>query len=152
MAQKEYQLLHQDENLQLPGPLPIKPKRFPFLLPILTAILILSLSVNTLQLLRTNLSTPPPLPAAPVADVSRYAKIARTIPSHFQQDASYTSHNRTIANAVWDEVKIDLGLVALSESFVEEHDLMPAQRFPWDAGKGIYLINAWHNLHCLVSF
>lgn len=152
MSQKEYQLLHQGENSRLSGPPHVKPKGLPFLLPILVTVLILSLSINTLQLLQSNFLISPPPSAATVPDVSRYAKIAHTVPSYFYQDAIYTSHNRTIANAVWDEVKIDLGLVALSDAFVEEHNLMPAQRFPWDASKGIYLINAYHNLHCLVSF
>ena len=151
MAQKEYQLLQQDETSQLSSPFPIKPKRSPFLLPILTTVLILSLSTNILQLIRSNLSTSPPLLTAPVSDVSRYAKVARTVPRQFQQDPIYTSHNRAIANEVWEEVTLDLGIVALSDSFAEEHDLMPAQRFPWDASKGIYLINVWHQLHCLVS-
>lgn len=152
MAQKEYQLLQQDEDLQLSSPLPAKPKHFPFLLPILTTVLILSLSTNILQLIRTNFSTSPPLSAAPVSDISKYARIPRTVSTQFQQDLIYTSHNRTVANAAWDDVTLDLGIVALSDSFAEEHDLMPAQRFPWDASKGIYLINAWHQLHCLVSF
>lgn len=152
MAQREYQLLYQGEKSQMSSALPVEAKRLPFLLPVLMTVLILSLSANTLQLLQSNLFTSPSPPAATVSDVSRYAKVARTVPSYFYQDPTYTSHNRTIANAAWDEVKIDLGIVALSDAFVEEHGLMPAQRFPWDASKGIYLINAFHNVHCLVSF
>ena len=29
-------------------------------------------------------------------------------------------------------------------------ELLPAQRFPWDATKGVYIIHGYHNLHCLV--
>lgn len=152
MAKNEYQLLHQCENLQLSNPLSSKYKRLQIFLPILATVLIISLSVNALQLLQSNLLTSPPYCAANASDVSRYARNARTVPSSFYQDDIYTSHNRTIANAAWEEVRIDLGLVALSDAFVEEHALMPSQRFPWDASKGIYLINAYHNLHCLVSF
>ena len=28
--------------------------------------------------------------------------------------------------------------------------LPPAQFFPWDTTRGIYLVNAYHNIHCLV--
>lgn len=152
MAQKEYQLLPQTEDSQLSSPIPPQPNRLAFLLPTLVTFLILSLSANTL-LLRNTLSTPPPPPfvTSQSSDISKYAKIPRNVPNNLHQDGTYTSHNRTVAIAAWDEVRIDLGMVALPDEFVEEHDLMPAQRFPWDADKGIYLINAWHNLHCLVS-
>ena len=151
MAKQEYQLLHQCENSQLSNPLSVKYKRLQVFLLVLATVFIISLSVNALQLLQSNLLTSPPHCAANASDVSRYTRNARTVPSSFYQDDVYTSHNRTIANAAWDGVKIDLGLVALSDAFVEEHALLPSQRFPWDASKGIYVINAYHNLHCLVS-
>ncbi|EHK99183.1 hypothetical protein M7I_5016 [Glarea lozoyensis 74030] len=41
------------------------------------------------------------------------------------------------------------GLVALSEDYVQSHDLLPAQQWPWDENKRIYILNGFHNLHCL---
>lgn len=43
------------------------------------------------------------------------------------------------------------GIIALSDSEVEDMGLPYAQRFPWDFTKGIYLLNGYHNLHCVVS-
>lgn len=54
-------------------------------------------------------------------------------------------------NHAWDEINIDAGTVALGDAYVETMGLPKAQRFPWDKSKGIYYINGFHNLHCLVS-
>lgn len=43
-------------------------------------------------------------------------------------------------------------MVALSDDFVERARLPRSQRFPWDDSKGLYLINGYHNLHCIVSY
>lgn len=52
----------------------------------------------------------------------------------------------------WEKISnIRLGVIALPDSYVEEKGLHKAQRFPWDESKGVYLINAYHNLHCLVG-
>lgn len=41
--------------------------------------------------------------------------------------------------------------MALSDNWVAEKDLPKALRFPWDQSKGVYLLQGFHNLHCLVS-
>ena len=51
---------------------------------------------------------------------------------------------------MWDKLRPDVGLVALSDEFVMEKGLSTAQRFPWDHKKGIYVLNGYHNLHCIV--
>ena len=41
-------------------------------------------------------------------------------------------------------------MVALPADFATANGLPLAQRFPWDPSKGIYLLNGYHNLHCIV--
>ncbi|MCJ1236443.1 hypothetical protein MMC14_004424 [Varicellaria rhodocarpa] len=52
---------------------------------------------------------------------------------------------------LWNKTLIDLGNIALADSYAQSMDLPRAQRFPWDSSKGIYLINAYHNLHCVIT-
>ena len=59
--------------------------------------------------------------------------------------------DRERADKLWSELGIDAGVVALSDSYVSEKGLPEAMRFPWDDTKGVYFVNAYHNLHCLVS-
>ena len=53
-------------------------------------------------------------------------------------------------NQAWDDINIDAGTVALEDAYVDTIELPKAQRFPWDESKGIYYIDGYHNLHCLV--
>lgn len=51
----------------------------------------------------------------------------------------------------WDGLHVDdLGIIALPDTYVEKMSLPPSRRFPWDETKGVYLLNSYHNLHCLV--
>ena len=59
--------------------------------------------------------------------------------------------DREEADRHWANIDIDAGVIALSDSYVSEKGLPEAMRFPWDDTKGIYFIDAYHNLHCLVS-
>jgi hypothetical protein len=51
---------------------------------------------------------------------------------------------------LWEKLSGDPGVLALSSDFVEEKRLPYALRFPWDKDKGFYLLQSFHNLHCLV--
>ena len=63
----------------------------------------------------------------------------------------FFQHNETRIFEKWLEVDSSDGIVALTDTYVQEKGLPASQRFPWDAAKGLYLVNAFHNLHCLVS-
>ena len=56
-----------------------------------------------------------------------------------------------MTDQAWEDINIDAGNVALDKSYAEEMGLPKAQDFPWDRSKGIYYINGYHNLHCLVG-
>lgn len=51
----------------------------------------------------------------------------------------------------WKAISIDHGIIALSDEYVHTMGLSEARRFPWDHGKGLYVIQSYHDLHCLVK-
>ncbi len=57
----------------------------------------------------------------------------------------------TLATKAWEDLSGDPGVVALSDEWALEKGLPKALRFPWDQSKGVYLLQGFHNLHCLVS-
>lgn len=57
--------------------------------------------------------------------------------------------NDTDQEALWDATDYDKGNIALSDTYARSKGLPRAQRFPWDSSKGLYLINAYHALHCV---
>ncbi|KAJ5792556.1 uncharacterized protein N7503_008534 [Penicillium pulvis] len=104
--------------------------------------MILSILINVflLGILLFRLESPPPLYR------SKYAGLARTVPRPWGLNAAI---NDTEQDALWDATSYDLGNIALSDTYARSNGLPRAQRFPWDNEKGIYLINAYHNLHCV---
>ena len=61
------------------------------------------------------------------------------------------NENLTVASEAWEKLSGDPGVVALSDDWVVEKHLPKALRFPWDETKGVYLLQSFHNLHCLVA-
>ena len=59
--------------------------------------------------------------------------------------------NHSLADELWEAIEIDPGIVAIPLDWAEEHNIAETQPFPWDSSKGLYVINAFHNIHCLVS-
>lgn len=76
------------------------------------------------------------------------AGLKRTIPKAWTPNSGT---NDTEQDVLWDETSYDRGQIALSDDYARDMGLPRAQRFPWDQTKGIYLINAYHNIHCVVS-
>jgi hypothetical protein len=79
-----------------------------------------------------------------------YVGLENNQPIAYEEDTPYTDHNETAADATWEALSIDVGVVALGDDWVKEKGLPPAQRFPWDHSKGIYVLSAYHSLHCIV--
>ena len=71
-------------------------------------------------------------------------------PSEFNLNGPFVDENETLANLAWEDVKDDLGSIALDDHYASSLGLPRAQRFPWDQSKGLYFLNAYHDLHCLV--
>ncbi|CAF9905803.1 MAG: hypothetical protein ALECFALPRED_001351 [Alectoria fallacina] len=83
---------------------------------------------------------------------SLYAGLVPEIMSTYYEETGYNDpENQDHADALWDSIDFDAGIVALSDDYAKEKNLPIAQRFPWDLTKGIYLLNGHHHLHCLKS-
>ena len=69
----------------------------------------------------------------------------------YYEETPYSEEgNDTLASKLWYGIDIDSGVIALSDDYVASQALSPAERFPWDPTKGIYIVHGYHNLHCLV--
>jgi hypothetical protein len=79
------------------------------------------------------------------------AGLKRNVPLAFYEDQLFNSRNITVQDAIWDDWESGVGVIAVSDEYVKEKDLPPAQRWPWDKSKSLYFTHAHHNLHCLVS-
>ena len=79
------------------------------------------------------------------------AELPRDVPVALDAHSPYSQPNETARNELWEAINIDAGMIAVSDSFVEEKDLPESQRFVWDQSKSVYLLNGHHTLHCVVS-
>ena len=79
------------------------------------------------------------------------ASLSRHLTEPYYKKTPYSDSNNSIAASLWHGINIDDGVIALSDDYVTSKGLLPAQRFPWDATKGIYILHGYHNLHCLVG-
>lgn len=61
------------------------------------------------------------------------------------------SLNESLSDRLWDGIKTEQGMVALSKTFTDSKGLPRGVTFPWDEQKGVYFLQAYHTLHCLVS-
>ncbi|KAI1177093.1 hypothetical protein F4777DRAFT_226475 [Nemania sp. FL0916] len=73
----------------------------------------------------------------------------RELPIQIYPTTDYVSDNLTAVIPLWEELSGDRGVVALPDEYVKEKELPHALRFPWDDSKGVYLLQGYHNLHCL---
>lgn len=78
------------------------------------------------------------------------AKLAKNIPKPFTHTTDYSSENLTLVQEQWDALSFDRGKVSFPLEIAAEMNLPSTQPFPWDPTRGIYLLNAHHNIHCLV--
>lgn len=118
-----------------------------FAIKALTVVAILSCFGNFLWAFQTLRASQTPLTTP---ERSLYAGLERDVPTPYRDKTIFVSHNRSIADAAWDAWVVDPGIVALPHEWVKAKMLPQAQHWPWDKDKGIYLLNGFHNIHCLV--
>ena len=63
----------------------------------------------------------------------------------------YGTDNLTQGSRLWEAIDFNPGIVALDLEWTKEKGLPKSQPFPWDTSKGLYVLNAYHSMHCLVS-
>lgn len=52
---------------------------------------------------------------------------------------------------LWGAIDISDGIIAISDEEAKQWGLPLSERFPWDQSKGVYLLGAHHQIHCIVS-
>ena len=50
-----------------------------------------------------------------------------------------------------DLFDVDTGVVALDLDLMRRQGIPQSQHFPWDDSKGLYVLNGYHCIHCIVS-
>ena len=78
------------------------------------------------------------------------AGLPEDVEVEFTGPTDFSSDNETLADSLWNSLDTAGGAVALSDEYVEANGLHPAERFWWDDGKGIYYVQGFHLLHCVV--
>ena len=76
-----------------------------------------------------------------------------TKPTVYRYFSNYSFEDETEAasvDALWSEIIPEHGIVALNHEWARSQHLPPAISLPSDHSKGIYAIDAYHQLHCLV--
>lgn len=69
--------------------------------------------------------------------------------STFQTVTEYSSDNPAIVSEAWARFVIN-GFVALPNSWAAERQWPAAREMPEDTDKGIYVVDGFHQLHCVV--
>jgi hypothetical protein len=72
--------------------------------------------------------------------------VQRTIYQH----SKFVSHNETEASLAWSSILAGHGVVALDPAYVEQKQLAESMIHPNGSGKRIYVLEAYHAIHCLV--
>jgi len=80
---------------------------------------------------------------------SKYAHLERNIPKAMPQITEWTSDNLTAVSELWEGWNGDKGVVALHDDYVQEMGLPRALRYPSNDKYGVYLLQSFHNMHCL---
>ncbi|XWW99249.1 hypothetical protein V2A60_007258 [Cordyceps javanica] len=83
--------------------------------------------------------------------LSKYANLAQNVPTSRNYSSIYSSPDRSEADAAWKKLQLDIeaGWVALEDRHSESIGLPHSVRWPWDDSKGIYILSAAHELHCV---
>ena len=69
----------------------------------------------------------------------------------YQSKTEYSGENEALATDLWEAINsTSAGAVALDHHWAASKGLIRAQEFPWDSDKGIYYIQGFHDVHCVV--
>ncbi|KAH6708875.1 hypothetical protein BKA61DRAFT_696765 [Leptodontidium sp. MPI-SDFR-AT-0119] len=62
---------------------------------------------------------------------------------------SHRSDNNSARDALWNSMATDRGVVAVDQETIAKQGLTETIVFPWDPTKRVYIVIAFHQLHCL---
>ena len=90
----------------------------------------------------------------PSVSVSEELAVVDSLPemyTAFHWWTAYGSHNHTRDNNLWDAINPSHGFIAVDHKDAAARDWPATMYLPSDESKRVYLLEAYHQLHCLVS-
>ncbi|TGO31447.1 hypothetical protein BHYA_0782g00030 [Botrytis hyacinthi] len=63
--------------------------------------------------------------------------------------SSADPQNEDYINAAWDQIVPAFGIVAVDHEWAAEHNLPASMSLPSNASRGVYIVDAYHQIHCL---
>ena len=69
-------------------------------------------------------------------------------PIHWNTE--YSRNNRSESDPLWDAILPSHGFVAMDRTAIKAQGWPESMYLPSDEGKGVYLLEAYHHIHCLV--
>jgi hypothetical protein len=76
---------------------------------------------------------------------------ARSVERKLYEPTVYMSKNRTEADYAWESINTGHGLVAIDKKWASEHKIVQSMTFPFNPEQSLYVIEAYHAIHCIVS-
>ena len=65
-------------------------------------------------------------------------------------NTEYSRNNRSESDVLWDAILPSHGFVAMDRDAIKAQGWPESMYLPSDKGKGVYLLEAYHHIHCLV--
>ena len=65
-------------------------------------------------------------------------------------NTDWSSKNITRADELWKGLGPNVGMVAFDNAISKNMGLYSTEPFSWDSSKGVYMLEGYHSLHCLV--
>ena len=72
-----------------------------------------------------------------------------TVYKQFHWNTQWSSINTTLQDRLWDGILPSHGFVAIDRTEATDEDYPESMYLPGDKSKGVYLLEAYHQLHCL---
>ena len=70
--------------------------------------------------------------------------------NRFEWKTEYSTNDHDDSDSLWDSIRPSHGFIAMDEDWVFECQWPDSMRLPSNADKRVYLLGAYHQLHCLV--
>ncbi|MCJ1239368.1 hypothetical protein MMC14_007364 [Varicellaria rhodocarpa] len=82
---------------------------------------------------------------------SRWAHLKYNVPTPIYFSTEYGPAIGTEAkrDQLWNALDISTGVIAIPDHLAVQGGLPLSHRFPWDQSQGVYMLGAFHQMHCL---
>ncbi|GLA81336.1 hypothetical protein AtubIFM56815_004980 [Aspergillus tubingensis] len=77
--------------------------------------------------------------------------LLRTTWKEFHWNTEYSPQNHSDADQLWAAINPAHGIIAVDRQWAAQNHWPESMTMPDDDSKGVYLLEAYHQLHCLVS-